>query len=506
MTGDVISGKSRTSRAEILAQARRGAAGLQAIGAGGGRIALLLRNGAPFVTAVEAARLADAVAVPINWHFSAPEIEYVLADSGVSALVVHADIWNRIRSQLSPSVLARLAVLCVEPDAETRAAYRLGDDEARFGSGCRSWDSFCADHDPIGESTGKPAFPLIYTSGTTGNPKGVCRRGKGTPTTHGYDAFFQGDMVTLISAPTYHSAPIRFCSQTFAKGGTLVLPARFDAEDTLALIEKHRVTDSFMVPTMINRMLRLPEDVRARYDLSSLRHVVTAGAPFPPEMKEQVVAWWGPVVYEYYGSTETGALTFATSAEARERPGTVGRALPVARLAILDENRNPLPPGEPGEIFGARSDYPPFEYLNRPEATAEVYHDGLLTSGDVGYLDEDGYLFLNDRKRDMIIAGGVNIYPAHIEAALSAHPQVLDCAVFGIPDPDLGEAVAAAIQTPDGTPPDLDDIRAFLAERVAKYMIPRHFDHETTLPRDPSGKIVKRKLRDPYWDQQKRAI
>lgn len=506
MPAHIVSGPRRASRSGLVEDARRAASGFRDLGASGGRVALLLRNDAPFVTVAEAARFVGATAVPINWHFSAPEIAYVLEDCGASILVTHSDIWNALAGGLPDRILERMTVICVATPEDMLAAYGRTTDGATIPSDVLEWTAFCAAHDPIEEPPENIAFPVIYTSGTTGNPKGVMRKGRAVPSRYGYDAFFEAGITTLLAAPIYHSAPFRFCMGTFAAEGNLILPPRFDAEETLALIEKHSVTTSFMVPTMVNRLLRLPEDVRSRYDLSSLQHVVSAGAPFPPELKAALIAWWGPVIYEYYGSTETGAMTFCTSDEALERPGTVGKTLPIARIEILDEARNPVPVGEIGEVFGCRSDYPEFEYLNRPEALGEVAHDGLITSGDIGYFDEDGYLFLSDRKRDMIIAGGVNIYPAHIEAALLQHPAVLDVAVFGIPDPDLGEAVAAAIETPDGTAPDFGEIRAFLAEKIAKYMIPRQFTHEAKLPRDPAGKLKKRVLRDPYWTAERRAI
>lgn len=507
MPGHIICGPNSVSNDEIKNQARRAAAGFRAIGAEGGCVATLLRNDSPFVTVTEAARMVGAISVPINWHFSAAEIAYVLEDCAASVLVAHSDIWAQIGPQLPRELVDRLTVICVETPQYMLKAHRRSLDSAVLSDDVREWAKFCLAYSPIEETPQGTTFPVVYTSGTTGNPKGVLRKGRAAPSKdHSYDAFFGPDMVTLLAAPLYHSAPQRFCSGTFSEGGTLVLPPRFDAEETLALIERYGVTDSFMVPTMVTRMLRLPEETRNKYDLSSLRHVVFAGAPFPPEIKAQLIDWWGPVVYEYYGSTETGAITFATPEDAVNKPGSVGKVLPIARLQILDDARRPLPAGEVGEIYGCRSDYPDFEYLNRPEDRKEIGHDGMVTAGDVGYLDDEGYLFLSDRKRDMIIAGGVNIYPAHIEAALLAHPVVLDAAVFGVPDPDLGEAIVAAIETVDGATPDFDELRSYLLGKIAKYMVPKQFTHEAALPRDEAGKLKKRVLRDPYWEGQARAI
>jgi long-chain acyl-CoA synthetase len=261
-----------------------------------------------------------------------------------------------------------------------------------------------------------------------------------------------------------------------------------------------------MVPTMFVRLNRLPEEVKRRYDLSSLKRIIHGAAPCPPDVKRAIIEWWGPVVCEYYGSTEVGTVTFCTSEEWLAHPGTVGRAVPTATVKVLDEQGRELPPHEPGEVYARLWSHTDFTYQNRDEDRRAIERDGLLTSGDIGYLDEDGFLYLCDRRRDMVISGGVNIYPAEIEYVLIAMPGVRDCAVFGIPDEEFGEALAAAVE-PDGTRPlDQAAVRAFLSERIARYKVPKLVLFDPALPREESGKIFKRRLRDPFWADAGRRI
>jgi long-chain acyl-CoA synthetase len=261
-----------------------------------------------------------------------------------------------------------------------------------------------------------------------------------------------------------------------------------------------------MVPTMFIRLLKLPEAVRRKYDTSSLRHVVHAAAPCPAEAKRAMIEWWGPVIHEYYGSTESSALTFATSEDALKKPGTVGRVLDGVELRFLDESGDALPQGEIGEIYSRTQGNPDFTYHNKPEKRAEIERDGFITSGDVGYIDSDGYVFLCDRKRDMVISGGVNIYPAEIEAALHAVPGVHDCAVFGIPDDEFGEALMAVVEPQPGVTLNIANVRAQLRTSLADYKVPKHVEIQPHLPREDSGKIFKRRLRDPYWEKAGRRI
>jgi long-chain acyl-CoA synthetase len=261
-----------------------------------------------------------------------------------------------------------------------------------------------------------------------------------------------------------------------------------------------------MVPTMFIRLMKLPDSVRRKYDMSSLRHVIHAAAPCPADVKRAMIEWWGPVIYEFYGSTESGAVTFATSEDALKKPGTVGKVSPGAELRFYGEDGRQLAAGEIGEIYSRIPGNPDFTYHNRAEKRAEIDREGFITSGDVGYIDEDGYVFICDRKRDMVISGGVNIYPAEIEAVLHALPGVHDCAVFGIPDAEFGEALMAVVEPQAGSVLDIADIRARLKAQLADYKVPKHVEIRNQLPREDSGKIFKRRLRDPYWERAGRRI
>jgi long-chain acyl-CoA synthetase len=353
---------------------------------------------------------------------------------------------------------------------------------------------------------------MIYTSGTTGHPKGV-RRDAPTPeqtiAAERLRAVMYGlrpGVRALLPGPLYHSAPNAFGLRAGRLGGALVLMPRFDPEEFLRVIQEQKIDSIFMVPTMFVRLLKLPELVRRKYDVSTLRHVVHAAAPCPADVKRAMIEWWGPVIYEYYGSTEAGALTFATSDDALSKPGTVGKVLEGVELRFLGEDGSPVPRGEIGEIYSRNADNPDFTYHNKPEKRAEIERDGFVTSGDVGYLDQDGYVFICDRKRDMVISGGVNIYPAEIESALHAVPGVHDCAVFGIPDDEFGEALMAVVEPQAGVTLDVAEIRAQLKTSLADYKVPKHVEILQNLPREDSGKIFKRRLRDPYWERAGRRI
>jgi long-chain acyl-CoA synthetase len=331
-----------------------------------------------------------------------------------------------------------------------------------------------------------PALPapmnMIYTSGTTGHPKGV-RRYAPTPeqaaSSERMRAMIYGTrpgVRALLPGPLYHSAPNSFGLRTGRLGGALVLMPRFDPEEFLRIVQDEKIDTIFMVPTMFIRLMRLPEAVRRKYEMSSLRHVIHAAAPCPADVKRAMIDWWGPVIYEFYGSTESGAVTFANSEDALKKPGTVGRISPGAELRFIAEKR------------------------------AEIERDGFITSGDVGYIDEDGYVFICDRKRDMVISGGVNIYPAEIEAALHAISGVHDCAVFGIPDEEFGESLMAVVEPQPGVTLDVAALRAKLKASLADYKVPKHIEISANLPREDSGKIFKRRLRDPYWERAGRRI
>lgn len=352
---------------------------------------------------------------------------------------------------------------------------------------------------------------MIYTSGTTGHPKGVKRQPATPEESKAYVELFASvyglkpGMRALVCGPLYHASPNGYGRQALMTADVLVLQSKFDPEETLALIEKHRIDNAVMVPTMFVRMLKLPPEVRNRYDVRSLRWVTHTGAPCPREVKKDLMDWWGPVVYETYGCTEVGTVTLATPQDWLEHPGCVGMPTPGTRMAFYDEEGNRLPEGEIGEIFVRVPAYPDFTYLNHEEKRKSVERDGLISLGDVGYMKE-GRLYLCDRRSDMVIFGGTNIYPAEIEMVLTQCPGVKDCAVFGIPDDDFGESLAAAVERMPESQVTPEEIRSYLLERLAKFKVPKRIDFHESLPREDSGKIFKRRLRDPFWQNAGRKI
>jgi long-chain acyl-CoA synthetase len=505
----IISGDRRRDHAEVTDRADRMAGGLQKLGVRqGDSVCILMRNDIAFIEAAYAAARLGAYAVPVNWHFKPEEISYVLQDSGTSVLIGHADMLHPLRD----AVPAGVTVLSVPTPPEILAAYKIDPDHLATPDFAVDLESWLREQQPYqGPVLPQPAN-MIYTSGTTGNPKGV-RRNAPTPqqtvASERLRALIYGlkpGVRALLPGPLYHSAPNSFGLRSGRLGGALVMMPRFDPEEFLRLIEAERIDTIFMVPTMFVRLMKLPEAVRRKYDISSLRHVVHAAAPCPADVKRAMIAWWGPVIHEYYGSTESSALTFATSADALNKPGTVGRILDGIELRFLGDDGVALPQGEIGEIYSRNPEIPDFTYHNKPEKRAEIERDGFITSGDVGYIDADGYVFICDRKRDMVISGGVNIYPAEIEAALHALPGVYDCAVFGIPDDEFGEALMAVVEPQAGVTLDIVAIRARLKTSLADYKVPKHLEILKDLPREDSGKIFKRRLRDPYWERAGRRI
>ena len=509
MTHAIISGDRSLRKADFDTAVRRAAHGLHDAGVrAGDSVALFLRNDFPFLVASHAAMRLGAYAVPINWHFVADEVAYVLGDCGARVLVVHADLWPQIAAGVPADVL----VLVAPTPPEIASSYGVAPSARTVPSGMNAWDEWLARCEPWDPPPQPATTSMIYTSGTTGRPKAVRR----SPVTDADRGPFQAlrdrvygirsGMVAGMPGPLYHSAPNSFGLRTAGMEATLVLQPRFEAEGLLALIEQHRITHMFMVPTMFVRLLKLPDDLRGKYDLSSLEFIIHAAAPCAPDVKREMAAWWGPIVHEYYGSTESGPVTFATPADVARKSGSVGRAVAGCTIRIVDDNGRDVSAGTPGEIFSRIAYYPDFTYHNQPEKRAEVDRDGLVTSGDVGFLDDEGFLFICDRKRDMVISGGVNIYPAEIEAAITAMPGVKDCAVFGVPDAEFGESLFAFVEPQDGTTLDPVDVRTYAAAHLASYKVPKRIEIAHDLPREDSGKIFKRRLRDPYWAAAGRTI
>lgn len=460
----------------------------------GDHIALLSDNSPRAFEVYWAAMRSGLYLTAINSHLTAEEAAYIVEDCGAQALVVSAvlrDLAEELADQ-TPGVRIRLA----------------------FGGPVHGHGSYA---DALATT---PAVPLsaqprgadmLYSSGTTGKPKGikpplpdrqVHEPGDPYVAAFGGRYGFDADTVYLSPAPIYHAAPLRFGGAVHALGGTVVLMRRFEPEQALAAIERHWVTHSQWVPTMFVRMLKLSPTVRRRYDHSSMKVAVHAAAPCPADVKQRMIDWWGPIIEEYYASTEGNGVTLIGSEEWLRKPGSVGRAA-VGVVRICADDGAELPAGEVGTVYFER-DEPPFEYHNNPSASARARHPRHATwstTGDLGYLDEDGYLFLTDRKAFMIISGGVNIYPQDVEDALALHPKVVDVAVFGIPDPEMGESVVAVVQPAQGSSPGAElaeELRGFLRDRIAHYKVPRRVEFTAELPRTPSGKLLKLAVRDRY--------
>ena len=484
MTARVLFHEAAIAPAAMEEAVLRGASGLERLGVRQGDVVcILLHNSPAFLEVKLAARLLGAYWCPINWHYKAEEAGWILRDSGASVLVTDP----ALRSQAAAGIPPELPVVADWSGfVEREAAWR---GEARA-----------------------PGALMPYTSGTTGRAKGV-RRFPQTPEQiarlqQGFAQVLgiQAGMRALHPAPLYHSAPSGYAVQAALHGELLVLEERFDAERALALIERHRLTHAYLVPTMYVRLLRLPESARKKYDLSSIRFVASTGSPCPAEVKRAMIDWWGPVFNEAYAASELGYVTSISSEEALRKPGSAGRPAGEARIRILDESGRELPRGQVGLIYARQPAFPDFTYNNHPEARRAIERDGLISLGDMGFLDEEGYLYVCDRASDMVISGGVNIYPAEIEAVLAMMPGVRDCAVFGIPDEEFGESLAAAVQAEPGFTLDQTSVRGFLAERIAGYKVPRVVTFHAELPREESGKIFKRRLRAPYWEKAGRRI
>ena len=504
MVATVLAAGERREGATIAERALRGIGGLvgTALGIGEGDVvAIMLRNEPAFLEAMLIARQAGCYSCPINWHYKADEAGYILRDVGAKALIVHADLLRQIEGGVPPGC----HVIVVEPSAETRAAFRLTAEQCAVPPGATEYESWLAASPAYTGPPRKVHGSVPYSSGTTGKPKGVLRTPAPpeqlarmieiTQTVLGIE---QG-MRTAIVAPLYHSAPASYGMQSLLFGELVLIHESFDPERLLADIETHRLDRLYLVPTHMVRLLRLPDEVKRKYDLSSVTFVASTGSPCPPEVKKQMIEWWGPVINESYASSEAGFITLLSSQESLTHPGSAGRPVAGAEVRILSDAGEMLPPYEPGLIYCRQAAYPDFTYINRDADRKAIDRDGLVAVGDVGYFDRDGYLYICDRKSDMVISGGVNIYPAEIEAVLITMPGVADCAVFGIPDAEFGEALAAHVQPHNGAALERDAVRNFLKERIADYKVPRVVEFSDALPREESGKIFKRRLRDPYW-------
>ncbi len=478
----------RATFGELSARANRLTHALHGLGLGAGDgVVAIVHNGLPYFELLLATLQAGIYFTPVNYRSSADEIAYVVGNSGARVVIADADIAKSCTEALDGLGIG----------ADRRFAVGGADGWSDYSAWGASEPATAPENPTAGQT-------MLYTSGTTGRPKGVRRALSGQPPAlHPIHRDLLALMevrpggVHLVPCPLYHAAPGSFAVNALHLGAGVVLMDKFDAEETLRLIQEHRVTDTHLVPTMFHRMLRLPEDVRAAYDTSSLTSVIHGAAPCPPEVKERMIAWLGPIVHEYYGASE-GLICGVTATEWLAAPGTVGRALPGVRLKVLDDDgQTELPDGEPGSIYFSSS-HTQLDYLGDPGKTAASRSGDFITVGDYGYRDAEGRVFLLDRRTDLILSGGVNIYPAEIEARLLSHPDVADAAVIGEPDDEWGQRVIAVVEPVPGASGDAS-LAARLEEHcraaLAGFKTPKRFDFVGKLPRTEAGKMLRRTLR-----------
>jgi len=474
--------------AELNANANRLVRALRERGvAAGDGLALMVSNRPEFAEVLAAAQRSGLRTTPINWHLTAEEAAYIVGDC--QARVFVAD-----------TRFGEVAAAAAAQSAGASVRLAVGGDIAGF----EGYDAAIAPHDGSDIDDPELGRSMLYTSGTTGRPKGVHRAE--TPPTSAIGRAFRyrpGETRHLCTGPLYHAAPLAFSLAGPLNAGVgVVLMDKWSPEETLRLIADQSITHSHMVPTMFHRLLSLPDEVRAAADTSSLRMVIHGAAPCPVSVKKAIIEWWGPVLLEYYAATE-GSGTFVTSADWLERPGTVGKPANADHIRIYDPvgGDEPLPPGEVGTVYLRAPQVGRFDYFGDKAKTESSYRGDYFTLGDVGYLDEDGYLFLTDRSADLIISGGVNVYPAEVEAELLGHPAVGDAAVIGVPDREWGESVVAVVELKHGIEGS-DDLAGELIEHcrisLARFKCPRRVDFVDVLPRTDSGKLYKRRLRDQY--------
>jgi acyl-CoA synthetase (AMP-forming)/AMP-acid ligase II len=486
----LLEGERVWSWAELVARRNRLGHGLVGLGLPvGGHVIVYAENSLEHYLASAAARAAGLIPAPMNHRLVAEEVLYILDHSDAVAVLVSDRFLPVVESIRAEAKKVRRWIL--------------------LGSERRPWGAHLDDllaagrpgpvELPSGEGFGAS---IIYTGGTTGKPKGALRRGinpQDLMDTLGALDLLDPAHVHLVAGPMYHSAPGGLALYTHLVGGTVVIMPKFDPEQALAQIERHRCSSTFMAPTLLKRIVDLPAAVRARYDASSMRAIIMAAAPCPMSVKEGVVAHFGPALYEFYGSSELGVNTVLRPEDVLRKPGSCGRAAPGKEIALLDDDGRPVSVGEPGELYVRRFPGILDEYYRDPGATEKMRRGDWYTVGDVAYVDADGFYYICDRKRDMIISAGVNIYPAEIEDVLHRHPKVLDAAVFGVPDEEWGERVHAALHVRAGERLSAEEITAFCREHMAGYKVPREVSFHDVFPRDAAGKLLKRQLREPYW-------
>jgi acyl-CoA synthetase (AMP-forming)/AMP-acid ligase II len=462
---------------------------LVTLGVGRGEhVVVYALNSIETVLAGAASRAIGAIPVPMNHRLTADEAAYILDDSD-AVVVLAGDAFLPILDAVRAGASRVRHWILLEQE---RRPWALQLDDLLAG----------ASPEPVPDDPAQGlGGSMIYTAGTTGKPKGALRTSADPQRIiEGLKALdLAEEHVHLAAGPLYHSAPGAFATYAHLFGGAVVIMRKFDAEHALALIQQHQCTSTFMAPTLLKRIVDLPPEVRRRYDVSSMRAIIMAAAPCPMKVKEGVIEYFGPALYEFYGSTELGMNTILRPEDVLRKPNSCGTAAPGSELAILDDAGEPVAAGTPGTLYVRRSPAMLESYYKKAEATREMARGDWLTVGDVAWIDADGFVYICDRKRDMIISGGVNIYPAEIEDALHRHPAIEDVAVFGVPDDDWGERVHAAVELRPGECLTAEEVVAFARARIADYKVPREVSFHETLPRDSAGKLLKRALREPHW-------
>ncbi len=489
----LVCGERSLTYAELNARGNRVANALRSLGVQAGDcVAVMVHNSLEGFEVGAGISKIGAINVSVNYRLREHEVAYVINDSGAKAVVAGPEL-VQVVEQARAEVRGKPVYIAIGGDAPVGWLHY----EALLQA--------ASEHPPMG--VGALGKTMNYTSGTTGNPKGAYRPSgvSAQDLVQIVQVFELSEAdVHLVVGPLYHSAPGFFAAVNLVLGATVVVQPRFDAAEALRLIDRHRVTTTFMAPTLLQRLCDVPAEVAAAYDTSSLRAIILGAAPCPYALKVHAIERFGPILWEFYGATETAFVTILRPGDQLRKPGSCGKVAPGQEIRLLDDAGQPVPDGVPGEMW-ARSPWLA-EYYNKPEATAKNMKDGFFSVGDIAYRDSEGYYYICDRKIDMIISGGVNIYPAEIEAVLSAHPAVADVGVIGVPDAHWGESVKAVVALRPGKSATEEELITYCTERLADYKKPRSVDFVDELPRNPAGKLLKAQIREPYWMDMGRKI
>ncbi len=491
----LICGERSLTYAELNARARRIANALSGLGVqAGDRVAVMAHNSMELLEIAGGLSKLSAIAVLLNYRLREHEIAYIINDSQAKVAIAGpglVEVVNAARGEFSGDV----------------ACIAIGDEVPAHWLPYEELLASASEEVPEPDSESGLSSTMSYTSGTTGKPKGAYRP-KGVPVNDIIQVVQAFELVEsdvhLLAGPYYHSAPSFFVALNLLLGATIVIQPKFDPVDALQLIERHHITTTFMAPSLLQRLCDVPADIFSRYDVSSFRSIILGGAPCPYILKVRGEERFGKSLWEFYGATETGIVTLLRPEDQLRKPGSCGTIGPGQEIRLLDAAGNEVPDGTPGEMWSRNSWLA--EYYNKPEATASNTKDGFFSVGDIAYRDSEGYYFICDRKIDMIISGGVNIYPAEIEAVLTAHPAVADVAVIGVPDDRWGESVKAVVELRPGANATAEELITYCGEQLADYKRPRSVDFVEEMPRNPTGKLLKTLIREPYWKGTGRRI